>query len=217
MRALAHHPITILRGLGRLSFLPILFISASALCGCEDKAVRAAREQLLAGAEQGNVEQVKKAMAEGADITWTDKSGTALHRAAWNGHVPVVRLLLERGAAVNAEIPVSVLDVFNKAYTGALDEAVKPIREDSGFLGILSPTIAGRIRGAFGATALHFAAFKGNKELVALLIASGANVDKKLTIGPDWKPQFVKTMMEVAEAGGNQEVIQLLSDKASKK
>jgi len=213
MKALRHHPVTVPGGLGRLCLLPIVFVSAYALCGCEAKAVRAARDQLLAGAEQGNPEQVKKALAEGADITWTDKSGTALHRAVWNGHIPVVRLLLEHGAAVDAEIPVSPLDVFSKGYTDALDQVAKPIKGET----LLSPTIAGRIRGAFGATALHFAAFKGNKELVALLIASGADVNKKLTIGPYWKPQFVKTMLEVAEAGGNQEVIQLLRDKASKK
>lgn len=70
---------------------------------------------LLSNASKGDVAGVKQLLDEGASIDSSDyDKRTTLHLAASEGHVPVVELLLKRGANVN---PVDRWgDTVNSSY-----------------------------------------------------------------------------------------------------
>ena len=55
-------------------------------------------------AKAGNIEAVKQAIADGADVNAKDFAGaTPLHRAAQEGHNEIAELLIAKGADVNAK------------------------------------------------------------------------------------------------------------------
>jgi len=59
---------------------------------------------ILKAAQDGNIEAVKQAIADGADVNAKNTSGmTPLHRAGWYGHNEIVELLIAKGADVNAK------------------------------------------------------------------------------------------------------------------
>ena len=67
-------------------------------CGCKP-----AWLSIFNAADQGNIEAVKKHLADGADVNGKDPGGyTPLHWAAWGGHTEVAELLIAKGAEVNA-------------------------------------------------------------------------------------------------------------------
>ena len=66
-------------------------------------------EPLWAAAREGNLEQVRAALAQGADIdAAADGGATALFYAAQYGHPEVVSFLIERGADVNVVAEISI-------------------------------------------------------------------------------------------------------------
>jgi len=60
--------------------------------------------QLIEAAKQGDLENVRGILQSNEGLaTQSDESGaTPLHYAALNGHRPIVRLLIERGADINS-------------------------------------------------------------------------------------------------------------------
>ena len=59
--------------------------------------------KLISAAVQGNLEEVKRLLTQGAEINGTGRAGhTALIVASAQGHTAVVQYLLERGANINA-------------------------------------------------------------------------------------------------------------------
>ncbi|MFO0754572.1 MAG: ankyrin repeat domain-containing protein [Thermodesulfovibrionales bacterium] len=59
---------------------------------------------LFDSAGRGDLEEVKKLLAEGADVNCRDTIGwTPLIKAAWMGHLHVVRYLLEQGAEIDRQ------------------------------------------------------------------------------------------------------------------
>ncbi len=57
---------------------------------------------LLAAVQLGRTQLVEQLLDAGAQIDATNGDReTALHLAAWTGHLNIVRLLIKRGAAVN--------------------------------------------------------------------------------------------------------------------
>ena len=55
-------------------------------------------------ANEGNIEAVKKALADGANVNAKDEDGeTSLHRAAWSGLKEIAELLISNGSDVNAK------------------------------------------------------------------------------------------------------------------
>ena len=62
-------------------------------------------EALINAAKNGDVKEIKRLIADGADVAMRDPyhEGWALQFAADNGHVEVVKTLIEHGANVNAD------------------------------------------------------------------------------------------------------------------
>lgn len=61
-------------------------------------------KKLINAAKSGNVERMKQALADGAQINATDDDGeTALHNAAERGRVKAAEFLVQNGANINAQ------------------------------------------------------------------------------------------------------------------
>ena len=79
----------------------IITIAAVVLVGCGPSVPDISIHR---AAEKGNIEVVKKHLANGADINARDSDGlTPLIQAAFKGHNELVELLIAEGADVNAK------------------------------------------------------------------------------------------------------------------
>uniref|UniRef100_A0A8C9W3K7 Inversin n=1 Tax=Scleropages formosus TaxID=113540 RepID=A0A8C9W3K7_SCLFO len=119
------------------------------------------------------------------DINMADKyGGTALHAAALSGHVSTVRLLLERGAMVDALDVMKHTPLFRACEMGHRD--------------VILTLIKGGARVDLvdldGHTALHWAALGGNAEVCQILMENG--------ISPNVQDQAGRTPLQCAAYGG---------------
>ena len=91
-----------------MKHLLLTTIAAVLVVGC-GKSQEVKDIQLRLAAEKGNIEAVKKNLADGADVNADDGGGvTPLHLAAMKGHqhivyLRIVELLITKGADVNAK------------------------------------------------------------------------------------------------------------------
>ena len=93
--------------MGDMKHLLLTTIAAVVLVGC-GKPQEVKDIQLRTAAKMGNIEGVKKAIADGANVNARDNSGTALNHATAvmhsnDGHHEVVRFLISIGADVNSK------------------------------------------------------------------------------------------------------------------
>ena len=77
----------------------LLWMVLLASLGCQGNS----QQDIWSDAEQGNIEAIKKYIAEGGDLNATHKKsgGTMLHQAAFAGRTEIVSLLLDAGADVD--------------------------------------------------------------------------------------------------------------------
>ena len=76
-------------------------------------------QELFRAAEDGRLEDVKKALQGGVDIESRDMFGdTALNKAAEGGHLEVVRFLVDRGADIHNAGGADKTPVKNAAFAG---------------------------------------------------------------------------------------------------
>lgn len=114
---------------------------------------------LMMAALKGHLDLARKLIARDADV---NKPGWApLHYAATNAHVPVMRLLLEHHAYIDAESPNGTTPLMMAAHYGS-PEAVKLLLEAGA-----DPTLKNKL----GLTALDFAQ-RANRQDAAELIAA---------------------------------------------
>ena len=79
----------------------LITIAAAALVGCSNAEVEIS---LIQAAKNGNIELVKGALDNGANVNAKDADGwTALHQSALYGRKEVVELLITKGANINAK------------------------------------------------------------------------------------------------------------------
>ena len=174
----------------------LITIAAVVLVGCGPSE---SELSLIEAARKGNIEAVKKHIANGKqdffnsiDVNAADVlDKTALHYAAAWGRIQIAELLIANGADVNTKsvtgrTPLDIANKNNKSkiadllrchggkhgtiHGAALDGDIEAVKE------FLAAATNVNVKGVFGQTPLHFAA---DKEIAELLIAKGADVNAK--------------------------------------
>ena len=165
----------------------LITIAAVVLVGCGPSV------DIHKATEEGNIEAVKQAIADGADANTKDDDGrTPLHYAANEGHMKIAGLLISKGADLNAKDKIRGTPLH---YAAAYEH--KEIVEL-----IIAADADLKAKDEEGATPLHNAAFIGNKEIAQLLIAKGADVSAKTANGI--------TTLHSAAGGGQKQIVELL-------
>ena len=123
--------------------------------------------------EIGDLKQARAWLDEGLDPDFEGKMiGTGLMIGAWEGNIPLMDLFLERGADLQRSNRVGETALMLAAWKNRraamqwlLDHGAKPNRPEREW------------------TALHYATFAGNAELVEDLLGAGAEVNARSTNG----------------------------------
>ncbi len=136
------------------------------------KTASRSKSTFLKAVEAGDVARVKSLLDQGASLRQTDSLGrSALHLAI--AHVPMVRLLLENKANVNA--------VDSKGHTPLILSAI------GGYIGTVEELVQAEarldVRDSTGSTALACAVLNRRPRTVALLIANRANIHIQDNLG----------------------------------
>jgi ankyrin repeat protein len=126
-------------------------------------------DRLWSAASNGDLEGVKSAIEDGADIDYftglSDDKMSVLQVAVMNGHADVVALLLKRGANIN---------IVDKWGDTPLNTAL--LHNKKNVIGLLITSGADvRHAGTWGHTPLHQAAINGDAETTKLLLDRGAD------------------------------------------
>jgi ankyrin repeat protein len=160
------------------------------ISGC----VTTPEEKLRQAAADGNLLRVETFLDQGIDIQTADARGiTPLHLAAKNGHRDVVALLLERGAAVNPGSQDGVTP---------LSIAVQEGRPDLVALLLAKGAQVNEQVQIGGVTLLHVGAYRGDLEIVSLLLQHGADKQARMTSG--------ERPVDLAQQHGHHALIALL-------
>jgi len=172
------------------------------------KGSRAHQEFLHGAAEAGDIDLLKRLIAEGLDVNANFGMGTPLKYAAWGGHKEAVQFLLAQGAKVDGaedggRTPLRYAAWGSWKHNQASLEVAKQLikngadvnsRDDDGF------------------TPLHEAAMRGSKEITELLIENGAEANTRISSG-SYKG---KTPLDLAQEGRHTDVIAILRKHAGK-
>ena len=128
-----------------------------------------AEDSIHAAARIGNIEAVQQHLGSGVDVNTKNKLGrTPMLYAIQGGHKEIVKLLIAKGA-----IQVPRFSIIIAATDGDI-EAVKQHLAVGTYIDATN---------SFKETALHVAAFFGEKEIAKLLVANGANVNARGFLG----------------------------------
>lgn len=141
-------------------------------------------DQLLEAARKGDLTTVQALIEKGANIEAKSPYGqTPLFFAARNGHEPVVRFLLGKGAKV---------DVKDSFYKMSLVGAAA----DKGGIDVVRELLEA---GASPSEALGTAAYRGNKEMVAMVLEKSKPT-----------PQDLASALQSAEQAKQVDVVEML-------
>ncbi len=108
--------------MGRVSFVRVCAVALSIVvsgCSSAPKSADQVGHPWFGAARVGDLQSMEKQLATGASVDQTSPSNaTALHVAAFNGNVKVVKWLLEKGADAN-KLDVDRTNPLGYALTGA--------------------------------------------------------------------------------------------------
>ncbi|XP_048452912.1 ankyrin repeat domain-containing protein 6b isoform X3 [Rhincodon typus] len=136
-------------------------------------AVAQLSERLLIAAHKGQTENVVQLINKGAKIAVTKHGRTALHLAAYKGHIDVVRILLKASCDLDIQDDSDQTALHRAAVVGNTEVISALILEGCGL----------DRQDKDGNTALHEACWHGFSQSVKLLVKAGANVHAKNQMG----------------------------------
>ena len=172
----------------------VLFAMALPVWFAADQFQHSMEREFLTAASQGNVGRLTElADKVNIDARLSEDGETALHRAASRGYTKAVALLLERGATVDAVDGEGVTPLILASYRGQT-EVVKLLLERGAAVNAQEKRN--------GLSSLSHAVGRGDKELVRVLLAHGAD--------PLLKSADGRTALGRAEANGATEIVALL-------
>ena len=181
-------------------------------------------EHLHHAAANGEIEQVKLLISQGADVNVKDSAGqTPLHYAARKGHKEIVELLLAQGADVNLGEKYYNRTAVELAVKGNHKEIVQLLiakgadisplhlalymKDETKAKSLIEGGADVNKRTPYGTTPLHGAVGAGFKDIVELLIDKGADVNAKDNW--DWTP------LHSAAEEGHEDMVGLLIAKGA--
>ena len=127
----------------------------------------------LIAPEAGDVAQVRAWLDAGLDPDClADRVGTGLMIAAWHGNIPMMELLVARGADVNKSNALGEQALMHAAWRGNVD-AVKWLLAKGARVN----------NGNLRWSAIHYSAFAGQGKATALLLDNGADINARSTNG----------------------------------
>ena len=136
---------------------------------------------LTKAAKKGDLPEVRRLIAEGADINAKDQDdyehgATALILASANGYREIVQLLLDKGANVNAKM--SGIDdgvtALMEASKGKDVKIVQALLDKGANVNAEATMGATMILSGSRVTALTIACLNGDREIIQLLLSKGA-------------------------------------------
>lgn len=123
--------------------------------------------------ESGDLKSARRWLESGLPPDFVaDRIGTGLMIAAWEGNIPMMELFHAHGADVNATNALHEQAIMHAAWKGRV-EAVRWLLERGARLNRDGPAWS----------ALHYAVFVGQKDVAALLVERGADVNARSTNG----------------------------------
>ena len=123
--------------------------------------------------ESSDIGQVRAWLDAGLDPDYfADRIGTGLMIAAWNGDLPMMELLVARGADVNKVNALGEQALMHAAWRG-----------NAGAIKWLLAKGARINRDPMNWSALHYAVFAGHDKAAALLLDHGADINARSTNG----------------------------------
>ncbi len=128
-----------------------------------DAGAKTDRMTIIDWASAGYLSKVKDSVKSGADINIDNGYGTALMRASHNGHLKVVKYLLDQGA------DTKYMTLLNWSSAGDLDKVKKSIKSGADI----------NQEDQYRRTPLTVASTNGNLEVVKYLIKNGADLTLK--------------------------------------
>ncbi len=145
-------------------------------------------------ARAGNLNEVRKAIASGANVNLPDANGiTPLKHAARHGHIELVRVLLAAGAKPDVRDREGFHALSNAAWQGHTEIARLLIQHGAA---------VDSANGTNAETPLMTAASYGRTQTLQLLLRSGARVDAQSAAG--WTP------LKMAARAGHADAVRLL-------
>lgn len=156
--------------------------------------------QLLTAAASGYEEFVKRILKTSVNLEAVDtlhREKTALSLAAWHGHVAIVRLLLEKGADIEAKWRGGRTPIFLATEEGH-EEVIQLL---------LSKGAETEVKDDLGLTPLYHAIESKNEAVVRILVEGGANAETRGNMG--------QVPLLLAAEKGHVGIMQLLVEKGA--
>jgi ankyrin repeat protein len=149
---------------------------------------------LIDASANGHTDVVKLLLANKADVNARTKNGfSALKLASRNGQTQTADLLIKAGAEPEKELEPKAVELFAASTEGNLEKVRALVKDD--------PRLVFS-KDSIGMTPLHWAAWKGHKDVVECLVASKADVNSNDSDG--------YTPLRRASDEGHKEVVEFL-------
>jgi hypothetical protein len=184
-------------GLRLVTTLVGVALMAASSVACRDPNRAAARQDFRTAIMEDQAAAVRQLLDSGLDPNEdpTGDCSTPLALAATRGNGEILRMLVERGASVNAPASLDGSTALH-CVAGLADDA-------AGMVGVLVQSGADvDAASGDGTTALMLAAARGHAATVAALLKSGPDLEVRSAIG--------KTAAEMAFAANRRDIVELL-------